>query len=109
MTKPTIVAVHGAWHSPECWQPLTEILQTHGYSVRAVALPSVVDEGAQPPSDPRDDIAAVREAILAVLEGSDVLVVPHSYGGIPTTSAVKGLDRKSRLAQGKATSVVGLA
>ena len=110
MTKPTIVAVHGAWHGPECWRPLAKVLQSHGYNVRAVALPSVVDEGSQPPEDPRDDIAAVREAILAVLEeGSDVLVVPHSYGGIPTTSAVKGLDKESRQADGKQTSVVGLA
>jgi pimeloyl-ACP methyl ester carboxylesterase len=110
MTKPTIVAVHGAWHSPEGWQPLTKVLQSHGYVVRAVALPSVVDEGTEPPQDPRDDIVAVRKVVEEVLDGgSNVLVVPHSYGAIPTTSAVRGLDTRSRTAVGKTTSVVGLA
>lgn len=110
MSKPTIVAVHGAWHSPEYLEPLTKVLESHGYSVRAVALPSVIDEGTTPPEDPRDDVVAVRKVIEEVLEGgSNVLVVPHSYGGIPATSALKDLDTASRKAAGKSTSVIGLA
>lgn len=110
MTKPTLVAVHGAWHSPAYLEPLSKVLQSHGYTVRAVSLPSVVDEGTTPPEDHRCDVPAVRKAVEEVLEGgSDVLVVCHSYGGFPTTSAVKGLDPKSRAAAGKSTAVVGVA
>jgi pimeloyl-ACP methyl ester carboxylesterase len=109
MARPTIVLVHGAWHSPEYFKPLSRVLQSHSYNVRSVALPSVVDEGMIPPTDPKDDIAAVRTVVQEELDGGhDVVVVPHSYGGIPTTSAILGLDPKSRKAAGQATSVVAL-
>lgn len=52
---------------------------------------------------------AVREAVLSQLEHGDVIVVPHSYGGVPTTAAMKGLDTKSRHKAGHSTSVVAVA
>ena len=110
MTKPTIVFVHGAWHRPAHFEPLSQVLHSHGYPTRAVALPSVVEEGETPPEDPRTDITAIGKVIDEVLKGgSNVLVVPHSYGGIPTVSAVKGLDARTRLAAGYATHVIGIA
>jgi hypothetical protein len=120
MAKPTFVIVHGAWHSPAHFEPLMECLDRHGYKAVAPALPSVVDAvagGQDVPKDAQADVNTIRKAILKVLDGddaaggggSDVIVVPHSYGGIPATSAVRGLDRQTRQAQGFGTGVVGIA
>ncbi|MCZ2838481.1 alpha/beta hydrolase [Modestobacter sp. VKM Ac-2985] len=78
----TLVLVHGAWHTPWCWQPLVDHLP--GVDVVRVALPS---SGTDPQSlgDLTADAAAVRDA-LAGLEGPAVLV-GHSYGGIPISEA----------------------
>ncbi|ETN45237.1 uncharacterized protein HMPREF1541_10114 [Cyphellophora europaea CBS 101466] len=110
MSKPTIVTVHGAWHSPAHFEPLARILRQHGYTVVSVSLPSVVDRGTTPLEDPRDDIRAVRDVVVQILDaGDDVVLVPHSYGGIPASSAVRALDSRSRSAAGKSTSVIGVA
>jgi len=110
MAKPTFVIVHGAWHSPAHFEPLIQSLSAYGYKAVAPALPSVAQSEVSPSTDSQDDIAAVRQAILAELDqGADVIVVPHSYGGVPATSAIRSLDPKSRADAGHTTSVVALA
>ena len=45
-----------------------------------------------------DDIAAVREAVLKEFEvGKDIMVVSHSWGGLPVSSALAGMGKKERL------------
>ena len=45
-----------------------------------------------------DDIAAVREAVLKELEvGKDIMVVSHSWGSLPVSSALAGMGKKERL------------
>lgn len=81
---PTLLLVHGSWHGPWCWEKLTPELEALGLPWATVALPSVGD-------DPKalgtifDDAAAI-EAAVARIEG-DVVVVAHSYGGVPATQA----------------------
>lgn len=98
-SKPTFVLVHGAWHSPQHFGLLISSLESHGYRAVAPALPSVSDAShGVPVEDSTRDIEAVRAAIIAELDdqGNDVIVVPHSYGGIVAMGAVEGLDRRSR-------------
>lgn len=78
----TLLLVHGAWHGSWCWEPLRRELD--GLAVRTVDLPS---SGTDPGSlgDLTDDARAVRAALTAI-EGP-VVVVAHSYGGIPVTEA----------------------
>jgi len=81
---PTLVLVHGAWHGSWCWERLAGELAGDDVRVRAVDLPS-----AGPAlGDLDDDIATVRAAI----DGADgpVVVVAHSYGGVPASGAVAG-------------------
>lgn len=104
---PTLVLVHGAWHSPKHLEPLAKILKSHGYKVVNVECPSTNDTQTLSTFD--DDCEAVRAVVLHELDTADVLMVPHSYGGTVTTNALEGLASTSRSASGHATSVVGIA
>jgi len=45
-----------------------------------------------------DDIVAVREAVLKEFEvGKDIMVVSHSWSGLPVSSALVGMGKKERL------------
>ena len=110
-TKPVIVLVPGAWHSPIHFTPLTERLEAAGYTVKSIDLPSVTwsTRSVLPPESFDDDVQAIRAVVEeAVAHGEDVLVLGHSYGSMPKMTAVKGLDRKSREQQGKKGGVVSL-
>jgi pimeloyl-ACP methyl ester carboxylesterase len=104
---PTIVLVHGAWHSPKHFDPTTKVLVSHGYKVVGVDCPSTND--TQTLNTFEDDCEAVRSAVLQELETADVLVAAHSYGGAVATSALQGLSLAARSASGHATSVIGIA
>ncbi|KAK5164023.1 uncharacterized protein LTR77_010114 [Saxophila tyrrhenica] len=106
MPQPTLVLVHGSWHSPEHFGPLIENLQSHGYRCVPVSLPSTQSPDL-PPATLADDTAAVRDAVLTELdqENDDVVVVAHSYGGGPTNNALYGLDANSRSATGASAAV----
>ena len=54
-----------------------------------------------------EDIAAVRSEIVKALETNNVVVVAHSYGTLPSTAALEGLDTASRTVAGNKTSVTG--
>ncbi|WP_396642087.1 alpha/beta fold hydrolase [Microbacterium sp.] len=80
--RPTLLLVHGAWHGSWAWAPLQRELESRGWDVRTVDLPTVHA------ADPRglrmtDDADAIARAIDDI-EGP-VAVVAHSYGGVPTT------------------------
>ncbi|RYJ06365.1 MAG: alpha/beta hydrolase [Actinomycetales bacterium] len=84
-TNPVLVLVHGAWHGPDVWDRLAA--QLSEFDVVRVALPSAgPDTSALGGLD--DDSAAVSAAISSVDPERDVVVVAHSYGGVPVTAAV---------------------
>lgn len=110
MPNPTFVLVHGAWHQPAHWTPLIDALAAQGYRAVAPALPSTASASPETLEDGQPDAAAVREAIQTELDaGANVIVVPHSYGGVPTMSSLRSLDRASRAAAGHQTGVVAIA
>ena len=105
-SKPMIVLVHGAWHSPFHFDPLTKYFQSHGYTVEAPHLPSIHANDITNITL-TEDIAAVRKSILEALKSSNVVVMAHSYGTIPSSGALEGLDTASRTSAGQSTSVTG--
>ncbi|MFI6095271.1 alpha/beta fold hydrolase [Lentzea sp. NPDC051213] len=86
--RPALLLVHGAWHGPWCWEPLKALLENDGWRVGTVDLPSVAPATA-PRHGMYDDASAVRAAIEEI--GGPVVVVAHSYGGIPVTEGAAGL------------------
>lgn len=103
----TLVFVPGAWHSPEAYDEVASKLQQAGYTTDYVTLPSVGPE--QPHDSLQPDADHIREHVLKAIDaGQKVMVVAHSYGGIPTCEAVHGLDFKTRQAEGKPGGVTHL-
>ncbi|MGY5030356.1 alpha/beta fold hydrolase [Streptomyces sp. 900116325] len=88
--RPTLLLVHGAWHGSWCWEKLTPVLNAEGWTTRTVDLPSA-GSGARV----RDDARVVLQA-LARIDGP-VVVVAHSYGGVPVTQAVADAANVSHL------------
>ncbi|TKK88368.1 alpha/beta hydrolase [Herbidospora galbida] len=88
----TVMLVHGAWHQPKAWAKLETELHALGYATRTPALPSA---GDKPTAGVHDD-AAVLARELASVEGP-VVVLGHSYAGIPVTEAAAGAGNVRRL------------
>jgi pimeloyl-ACP methyl ester carboxylesterase len=86
-TSPALVLVPGAWHSASDWDAVISHLP--GVEARAVELPSH-GTAATGLGDMYDDAAAVRAAIDAI--SGPVVVISHSYGGVPSTQAAAGSD-----------------
>ena len=94
-SKTTIVFVPGAWHSPDAFRAVGSYLEKSGYKTQYVPLPSV---GASPAvKDFSADVKAIASVISKEVEaGQKVVLVVHSYGGLPGNEAVKDLDLASR-------------
>jgi pimeloyl-ACP methyl ester carboxylesterase len=104
---PTIVFVHGAWHSPEWFDATISVLEPLGYKCVTVAMPAV---GRQTPVTSLDeDIEAVRTTVITELDaGRDVIIHAHSWAGLPVNSALDGLSKPERERDGKNGAVMKL-
>jgi len=107
-SKPTIVVVPGSWHIPEHFEPMSALLRKQGYLVVGVSLPSNCQTG--PFSlGVTADAAVVRSTILAEVEaGREVVVLMHSYGGIPGSAGSEGLSKTDREAKGLSGGIIKL-
>lgn len=95
----TILLVPGAWHSPDCYDLVAQQLEVAGYKTDKVHLPSFSPLNHH--LDFEADVSQIRKQIeSASNQGQKVVVVAHSYGGIPSNEAIKGLDLKTRQQSG---------
>jgi pimeloyl-ACP methyl ester carboxylesterase len=92
VTLPSLLLVHGAWHRPEHFRLLVDELA--GLDVHTVALPSTGDDPASL-GDMYADAKVIAEAVEAI--DGPVVVVAHSYGGVPTTHALSGMSNVVRI------------
>ena len=108
MSKPTIVGVPGAWHSPEVYDGVFERLKDQGYATLGVTLPSV---GAVPAHQNFDaDLDTIRKELVRLVEeeGKEVVLVTHSYSCLLCSHAPEGLGLKERTAKGLKGGVMRL-
>ena len=108
MAKPTIVLVPGAWHKPDVYSGVVDSLSAHGYPTVALPLPSAGATPANP--DFTEDVDGIRDCLtkLVVSEEKEVVLVVHSYSGMPGAEAPKGLGKKEREGKGLKGGVVRL-
>ncbi|KAL3495376.1 alpha/beta-hydrolase [Aspergillus germanicus] len=90
--KPTLIFAPGAWYPTTAFTPLIALLEFHGYTCHTVAFPSV--QQATIVTDLSADIAAVRALVEPeVQKGNEVVIVVHSWAGLPVNSALEGLAK----------------
>ncbi|KAI2792391.1 hypothetical protein POX_b02428 [Penicillium oxalicum] len=107
MAKPTIILAPGAWCPPKIFGGISQKLTEHGYTCHTVCFPSV--DRASTVEDLQPDIAAVRSLVQPEVEaGREVVVVSHSWSGLPVNSALDGLERGEREKEGQNGGVVKL-
>ena len=108
-SKPTFVIVPGGWHSAPHYEVLVCHLKAAGHPVLVASLPSL---NASDPSVAtcHADAKAVRQQLIPLIEteSKDVVVIAHSYGGIPGGGSASGLSKSTRTREGKAGGVIGL-
>jgi pimeloyl-ACP methyl ester carboxylesterase len=88
----TVMLVHGGWHRPTCWAKLEPELQALGYDTRSPALPS---SGEHPTAGMHEDAAVLAEELASI--EVPVVLLGHSYGGIPVTEAAAGAGNVAHL------------
>jgi alpha-beta hydrolase superfamily lysophospholipase len=113
-SKPTILLIPGSFALPEFYDPVFEAVRAQGYDIKGLHKPSVGLSSRQnrpgPPPTMYDDAAYIAgEAEKLIDEGKDVILVPHSYGGVPTSQCTKGLTKAERQAAGKSGGIVNIA
>ncbi|KAJ5675471.1 alpha/beta-hydrolase [Penicillium macrosclerotiorum] len=105
MSKPTLIFSPGAWYPPTAFDPLIERLD--GYNCHTIAFPSIQE--ATSVQDLQPDIAAVRSVVQQEADaGRDIILVTHSWSGLPVNSALDGLSKADREKVGQHGGVVKL-
>ncbi|KAK2686556.1 hypothetical protein QWA68_014368 [Fusarium oxysporum] len=99
--KPVIAIVQGAWHRASHYQNLAQSLTNKGFTV---LQPDNVTAGKAEDIKGKthlDDVEAIRKSLQPALnEGKRIVLVCHSYGGIPGSAAVEGFQVHEREAKG---------
>ena len=117
MTLPSLLLVPGAWHCGLHFGPLIDQLEKeHGFRCFTIDLPSTEDPDAVNSIDA--DTETVRNAVINILDetvkpddkvSGDLVVLMHSYGGVPGSNALEGLSKTQRAKEGKRGGVIGIA
>lgn len=106
---PTVFFVPGAWITPGFYQPFLQALTAAGYNVHYAGYPSL-DPVSPSTADCNTDADEIAKELRRIVEdnGEDVLMIMHSYAGMPGAAAAVGLAKSEREKQGKPGGVIGL-
>lgn len=107
--KPTLFLVPGAWHPNTCFAPLSAQLAAAGFPTYLASLPSLNPVSPAADATCTADALSLQAQLLPIIqEGKEVVVVCHSYGGIPAGGAAAGLAKKDRAERNEKGGVLGL-
>ena len=102
--KPTLVLIHGLWHTPNTYSKFTKSLRLAGYEVHVPRLPSM-NEARPPNTDLVTDTESIRGYVESLVDaGRTVIAIMFSYGGQVGTNALYGLGLNSRIQRGEGLS-----
>ncbi|RGP68833.1 hypothetical protein FSPOR_5039 [Fusarium sporotrichioides] len=105
--KPVVAIVQGAWHRAIHYKAFAESLTAKGFTV---LTPDNVTTGQAEDIKGKthmDDVQVIRKALQPSLdEGKRIVLVCHSYGGIPGSAAVEGYQLHEREAKGLSGGIV---
>jgi pimeloyl-ACP methyl ester carboxylesterase len=92
-----IVLVHGAWHGGWCWRDVAALLLADGHRVITPTLTGLGERSHLLAAS--TDLATHVRDVVGVIEHEEldeVVLVGHSYGGMPITGAADALPSKIR-------------
>ncbi|OCT51589.1 hypothetical protein CLCR_08948 [Cladophialophora carrionii] len=106
--KPVFVIVPGSFSPAPFYADVVDALRSYGYEAIVETLPSSArsprrGEKAATMQDDTDFFHDIVEKLAD--QGKDVVIVTHSYGGVPGTECSKGLSKEERKAAGKAGGI----
>ncbi|KAJ0419320.1 Alpha/beta hydrolase fold-1 [Aspergillus carlsbadensis] len=109
MAKTTIVLVPGAWLTPSFYEPFLNAISETRHPVHCAEYPSL-DPADPTTADCKSDADVIAQTLHHLIEdeGRDILLVLHSYAGMPGAAAARGLSKSERVRQGKSGGVVGM-
>lgn len=109
-TKPTILLIPGAWFQPSTYDSFISHLQQLSFPTAYAPYPSLNPSHPATADAAHDTETVLQESLLPLIEdeGKEVVIVMHSYGGVPGSSAARGLGKVQRVGEGKTGGVVGL-
>ncbi|PWY83368.1 hypothetical protein BO70DRAFT_361485 [Aspergillus heteromorphus CBS 117.55] len=100
-SKPSIILVTGSFCLPEFYDAVTTQVAAQGYDIHTLRLPSVGPNPGEstshlpnPPTMYDDAAAIAREIAQRAEQGKEVIVVGHSYGGVPVAQSIEGLVKE---------------
>lgn len=97
--KPVLLFVTGAWHPPKCYDGLKSALIDLGYECVIPKMPTIgADSHGVTWEADKAKIIETSEPYFA--EGREVVLIAHSYGGIPATAATEGQGISDRAEKG---------
>jgi len=114
MSKPSILIVPGSFALPYIYDEVIAAVAAKGYEIRAIHIPSIglsAGKGREGPLPSMyDDAAFIANEVEKLADGGkDVVLVGHSYGGVPVTESTKSLGKQERLQNGKTGGIVRIA
>ena len=92
--KPTVILVHGAWHSGKGFALLQSELQKIGINSKTVELSSVGS-----PDESLGDLYSDADLLSSVIESTpgDCVVLGHSYGGLVITEGALNIQKVKKM------------
>lgn len=106
-SKPIFVIPPGAGLQPGHYGLLMHLLMKAGYGAMSSMLPSCGATGIMTVEEDAEYIRNRMIRPISDIEEHDVIVLMHSYSGLPGSAAASGLSKEERLKSGKNTSVLG--
>lgn len=98
----TVVIVPGSFSPPTSYNVFAGKLAQEGIASAIVDLPSVGRREGKPPQTMSDDVSEISRVVSRLAdEGKEVILMTHSYGGIPGTQSLETLSHKARSSEGK--------
>ncbi|CAJ2500127.1 Uu.00g029800.m01.CDS01 [Anthostomella pinea] len=115
MSKISILIIPGAFGLPELHDPVVRPIADQGHDIRALHMETAglgsggARDGHKAPDMYADAALIAREVEVLADAGREIIIVAHSYGGVPMTESTRGLRVAERKKQGKPGGIVRIA
>ena len=109
-TRPTILLIPGAWFPSSAYNSFLHAVRNAGYQTECASYPSLNPKDPRNTDTTADTSFVIKNYLIPLIEieQKDVVIVMHSYGGIPGSSAATGFGKAARQQRGRRGGVVGL-